>query len=407
MPNHHHAVTSTGKYGLPLNVQFCRKCTISNQRPSSTVEFKSRPDAKKSTIAFDEDGVCDACRYFEEKSVIDWSARAAELAEVCNKYRRTDGRFDVIVPGSGGKDSVMAAHILKYKYNMHPLLVTWPPHSYTDPGWRNFQNWLEGGFTNITYWPNPRIHRKLAQIAFRKLVHPFQPFIVGQKNIAPRFSALFDVPFIMYGENQAEYGNSKGDNTSPTMSWEFFAGERDLEKIYLSGVKATQLMAEHQFTRADLEPYLPTSNEALERTQSEVHYMGYYVNWHPQEVYYYCVENTGFKPNDFRTEGSYSKYSSFDDKIDWLHYYTTYAKFGIGRATYDTSQEIRNGDITREDGVALVRRFDGEFPQLYLESNLKYLDLTLEEFNQTIDDARPDHLWEKTADGWKLKHMVS
>ena len=51
------------KYGLPSEVKFCRRCVISNQRPSSVVEFKNTKDAKKPTIAFDDEGICAACRY--------------------------------------------------------------------------------------------------------------------------------------------------------------------------------------------------------------------------------------------------------------------------------------------------------------------------------------------------------
>ena len=93
--------------------------------------------------------------------------------------------------------------------------------------------------------------------------------------------------------------------------------------------------------------------------------------------------------------------------MDWLHYYTTYIKFGIGRATYDSSQEIRNGDITRDEGVYLVQRFDGEFPAEYLGDILDYLDITLSEFKEIINLGRPDHLWDKSGDNWKLKHKIS
>ena len=67
------------------------------------------------------------------------------------------------------------------------------------------------------------------------------------------------------------------------------------------------------------------------------------------------VEHGGFKPSPERTVGTYSKYNSIDDKIDDFFYYTTYIKYGIGRATYDAAQEIRNEEITREEGVALVQ----------------------------------------------------
>jgi ubiquinone/menaquinone biosynthesis C-methylase UbiE len=82
----------------------------------------------------------------------------------------------------------------------------------------------------------------------------------------------------------------------------------------------------------------------------------------PQENYYYAAENTGFKPNTERTQGTYSKYSSIDDKTDPFHYFMTLIKFGIGRTTYDSAQEVRTGHITREEAVALVRRYDTEFP---------------------------------------------
>ena len=74
------------------------------------------------------------------------------------------------------------------------------------------------------------------------------------------------------------------------------------------------------------------------------------MKWIPQEAFYYSVENCGFKPSPFRTQGTYSKYNSIDDKIDDLHYYTTFIKFGIGRATYDVSQEIRNEHLTVDEG---------------------------------------------------------
>ena len=90
--------------------------------------------------------------------------------------------------------------------------------------------------------------------------------------------------------------------------------------------------------------------------------MGYYEKWHPQGAYYYAVEHGGFIPSPERTAGTYSKYNSIDDKIDDFFYYTTYIKYGIGRCTYDAAQEIRNHEITREEAVALCRKYDGEFP---------------------------------------------
>src|SRR3989344_6942017 len=115
-------------YGLPKEVKFCKKCVISNQRPNSEVEFRHNIKTKKATINFDEKGICDACRLAEKKDKeINWKKREEELRKLCDRYRRNDGRYDCIAPGSGGKDSVKAAWLLKYKYGMHPLTVTWAP----------------------------------------------------------------------------------------------------------------------------------------------------------------------------------------------------------------------------------------------------------------------------------------
>ena len=156
--------------------------------------------------------------------------------------------------------------------------------------------------------------------------------------------------------------------------------------------------------------------------KTSVHYLGYYLKWHPQSCYYYAVENGGFIPSPERTPGTYSKYNSIDDRIDDFHYYTTYIKFGIGRATYDASQEVRSDDITREEGVALVKRFDGEFPTRFADEIFRYLSLPAHEFpnaskmfEQPIMDMeyfmaladrfRSPHLWQY-VDGWSLRATV-
>jgi len=142
------------------------------------------------------------------------------------------------------------------------------------------------------------------------------------------------------------------------------------------------------------------------KKQIKVHYLGYYLKWIPQDNYYYSVEHTGFKPNDQRTEGTYSKYNSIDDKTDPYHYWTTLIKFGIGRTTYDAAQEIRNNHINRDEGVALVKRFDQEFPTRYLKDFLDYISMTEEEFWETADKFRSPHIWKKENGDWKLRHTV-
>ena len=141
-----------------------------------------------------------------------------------------------------------------------------------------------------------------------------------------------------------------------------------------------------------IEPFLPPKEEQIIKSKIECHYLGYYLDWTPQETYYYAVENCGFRPRPFRTEGTYSKYNSIDDKIDDLHYYTTYIKFGIGRCTYDVSQEIRNDHITKEEGLLLINKYDGEFPKRYFREVMDYLNIKNSFFHMHINKFRSPHL---------------
>ena len=410
-------------YGLPREVKFCKKCVMSNQRPNSAVEFQHTRQTKKPTLAFDEEGVCDACRFTERKrATIDWTERDKQLRELCDRFRRDDGHYDCLVPGSGGKDSFYAAHKLKYEYGMHPLTVTWAPHVYTEWGWKNHQAWIHAGFDNYLLTPNGRVHRLLTRLAVDNLFHPFQPFILGQKNLAPKMALLFNLPLVFYGENEAEYGNPIGDTTTAKRDYKYFANT-DPANVFLGGTSLRELKESYGLSQVDWEPYLPADPEQLEARKVEVHYLGYYLKWHPQSCYYYAVEHGGFQASPERTPGTYSKYNSIDDRIDDFHYYTTHVKFDIGRATYDAAQEIRSGDITREEGVALVKRFDGEFPERFAEEIFQYLSISEKEFPKAYgafkeptvsresflalaDQFRSPHLWKKDGDTWKLRHVV-
>ena len=187
------------KYGLPAEVKFCKRCVMSNQRPASAVEFKHTISSKKVTLNIDEEGICDACRNAEQKERINWNMREEELLRLLDKYRRNDGSYDCLVPGSGGKDSAYQAHVLKYKYGMNPLTCTWPPIMYTEYGYRNFKNWIDvGGFDNLSFFRNGKVMKLLTRLSIENILHPFQTFILGQKNLAPKIAMKYNIPLIFY-----------------------------------------------------------------------------------------------------------------------------------------------------------------------------------------------------------------
>jgi len=378
-------------------VFFCKRCVNSNQRFGLT---------------FDEKGVCDACQFADLKdNEIDWGKREDELRVLLDKYRSKDGKYDVIVPGSGGKDSAYVAHKLKYKYGMNPLCLTWAPAMYTDIGWQNLQSFIRSGFDVNLMFPDPKLHSKLAMLGLELMGDPFLPWHYGVRSFPLRIAIQFDIPLVFYGENgRAEYGSGKD-------LW-YKSGENlDYWKNYYSNLyKSVDVYIEEGIRRglikesdisSSLELYKLPSFENLEQLQIDMKWFSYYKKWIPQENYYYATENCGFKPNSKRTEGTYSKYASLDDKMDGIHYYMQFIKIGIGRCTSEASQEIRSKLINREEGVALVHKYDGECPHEYFRECLEYMDITEERFWEIVDRFRPPHLWKEEDGNWKLKYRVS
>jgi N-acetyl sugar amidotransferase len=300
---------------------------------------------------------------------------------------------------------------MKSWYGMHPLTVTWAPFIYTDIGFQNFRDFVNSGFANLMAFPNGKLHRKLARIAFEAVGDVFLPFIFGQLSYSFHIALKYDVKLVFYGENgEAEYGGSTKNNYRPYMPLE------DWADMYFKGVTVDDLILwglerglieKSDYNEADLTFYKPPPLEQLADQGVQMHWFSYYHKWLPQENYYYSVENTGFQANTERSEGTYSKYASIDDKLDGFHYYFSYIKFGLGRATSDAAHEIRDGHLTREEGVALVKRFDGEFPKNHFQDFLQYIDITEEKFWEVVDRFRQPHIWKQENGEWKLRHVVS
>jgi N-acetyl sugar amidotransferase len=360
---------------VPTEVQMCTRCVMTNQRPR---------------ITFDEEGVCSACRFAEQKAKIDWDARRLALRDLLAKHRRSSG-YDVIVPCSGGKDSSFVAHTLKTEYEMTPLCIKFAPFLYTDIGRRNFENFAQYGFDTLEFRPNGLIHRKLARLAFEFYGDPFQPFVYGQLAFPMRMSVQLGIPLVFYGENgEAEYGGDQSANDKPC--WDF----DKWNEVYTKGAPIGKLVNmgchlgafSEQEERAISDFYrMPRFSDMLS-VGTEFHWLGYYYRWHPQGNYYHAAEHCGFEANEERSEGTYSKYASLDDKLDGLHYYMAYVKFGIGRCTSDAAHEVRDGDLEREEALSLVQKYDGEFPTKYLKECLEYLGMDSEHMGTVIERFR-------------------
>jgi N-acetyl sugar amidotransferase len=373
------------KYNLPQKVKFCKKCTISNQRPR---------------IIFDKLGICSACNYRNFKNKVDWKKREKELIKLLNMHRSKNGDYDVIVPCSGGKDGSFVAHMLKYKYNMNPLCVTWSPLESTEIGRKNLKNFIGSGFSHILGTPDVSTARKLTKLSFIEIGDPFQPFIYGQSNFPLQIASAYNVKLIMYGENgEVEYGGDMKNAYKPTRTI------LDYKKHYFSNISVSDWFR-YGLTKKTINPYKAPPRKILTKKKIEMHFFGYYHCWDPQENFYYASKNTNFEVSPERTEGTYSKYASLDDKFDGFHFYLAYIKFGIGRATSDSAHEIRDGKITREEGISLVKKYDHEFPNKHFDEFIDFCGINKKIFDQIIDSWRSPHIWKKEKNNWVLKNPI-
>ena len=382
---------------IPKKVIWCKNCCISNQRPR---------------IIFGKNQICSACQYANYKNTINWKKREDELLRLLDRHRSKNSKWDVIVPSSGGKDSGFVAHQLKYKYGMNPITITWSPLQYTEIGKYNFDSLINSGISNFLYTPNGKLQKKLARLCFEELGDAFHVFVLGQVNFPFHMALKLDISLVFYGENgELEYAGDpkfKDRPFKPMSEWtnQHFKGVKFTDLINY-GLKNKKYLSRNDLIDGDLEYYKIPNLRSLKKAGIKgKHFFSYYKKWTPQENFYYCVENTGFRPNDERTEGTYSKYSSLDDKMDGFHYFMRYIKFGLGRCSEEASHEVRDNHITREEGIKLMKKYEGEFPKKYFQDFLEYLNISEKDFWRIVDKWRPKHLWHKKNNKWKFKEII-
>ena len=378
-------------------VVYCKNCTMSNQRPR---------------IQFNDDGVCSACVYHDYKTnYIDWDKREKELEELCDKHRKEDGSWDVIVPSSGGNDSSFVSYELKTKYGMNPLTVTFAPTIPTAIGQENLFNMSYSGMDNIVFTPNGVIHRKLCKATLIEMGDNFIPFAYGQVNIPIQCAVKFQIPFIMYGENgDLEYGGSLEEYNEPKLKISTADPKNKVLGLPTPNA-ASKLPKENwlpdEIELKDLKLYMPPTRKELEELNINEYFFAHYKNWKPEHHHEIAKKFCGFKDNPKRSEGTYTTFASLDDKLDGFHYYLMFIKQGIGRATSDSAHQVRQGLITRDEGVELVRKYDDEFPSDHLDLFLEYMEMNMNELNSVFDKFRRPLIWTKQNDEWKLRQQVT
>lgn len=360
-------------------MQFCTECLMPSTRPRQN---------------FNDEGVCNACLWAKKKKDFDWSSREEELQALCEKYKkRNKGRFNVIVPYSGGKDGAYIAWTLREKYGMRPLVVTVRPPMEEPIGEQNIKNFLDRGFDHIMVTPNRKVGAYIDKENFINKGIPMHAHMIAVQTVIFRCAVLYDIPFVMFAEEgESEYGGSTKLQNKHTYDLE------DSINLYLSGVDPRKYL--DKFTEEELYWYTHPSKEELMQLQPEISHWSYFEDFNNYKHYLVAKEKCGLQERQERSVGSYENFSATDTHIIFLYHYLMYLKFGFGRALSIASTDIRRGAITRKQALKLAERYDGEYPEPYIDEYLEFYDMTREEFDAVIDKWANKDLFTKVNNRW-------
>lgn len=368
------------------SVLFCRHCLMPTTRPR---------------IQFDKEGVCNACRNASLKKEIDWSERRVLLQNILGDHKSKNGKYDCVVPWSGGKDSSAIALKLKYELGLNPLLVTFSPLIPTTVGNHNREALINHGFDSISVRPNQNISRKLAKRFFIERGNPKVHWDAGINAIPMQIALNYDIPLVFYAEHgESEYGGHVLSEKHLMI--------RDLAEVLEHQIgDAPENWVADEIGLEDLYPYLYPESERLREKGTKALYFSYFFPWDVEENYKYVKDKIDFKLADGgRTCGTFTNYDSLDDKMDDLYYYMQFIKFGFGRCSRDASRMIYRNKMSRSEGLELCQKFEGEFPDNILLDVLDYMNIDKDYFIKIVDMHRESWMWEKDKMGWKLKYPL-
>lgn len=367
-----------------MEIRYCSKCLYPETKPDLT---------------FNEDGICSACVAAEEKDKgIDWDQRKKDFFEVIDHYRLPDGQngYDCIIPVSGGKDSTYQAYFIKHVCGLNPLCVCFETTVVTELGQQNLDNLTAMGMDLIHFKKNGEVYKKMVIEGFRRVGDEMWPNHIGIFTVPVMMAVKFNIPLIIWGENpQQEYGGPSLDsvkNRTLNRSWlEEFGG--------LLGNRIQDMIGVDGITEKDLTPYLYPTDEEIERVGVTGVFLGHYFFWDARKQLE-IIKEYGFKvKEDGNIEGTYTNYENLDEKLVGLHDYLKYVKYGFGRATDHACIDIRNGRITREEGLALVRQFDGNYPHYAVNEFIKYSGMDKSEIDVIIDSYTNPVIFEQNDEG--------
>lgn len=297
------------------------------------------------------DGECAACRNYARRPQIDWDERKQQLLQLLDRH---DGR--VLVPSSGGKDSTYQVLTL-LELGADVTIATARTCHLTSVGRANIDNLARYART-IEVVPNMTVRAKLNRLGLD---------LVGDIS-HPEHMAIFTTPFhvarqtghtlLMYGENPQ---NLLGGPLGSEEAMQLTARWRSEYGGFL-GLRPDDLVGMEGITDRDMDDY-----RMPDVTGIEAHFLGQYMPWSARSNARVAVK-AGMQTyrHGPPCDGNWFNEENVDNAQTGLHDFFAYLKFHYSRGTAQISQDIREGNISREHALVWLEPREHLFPQFYM-----------------------------------------
>ena len=365
-----------------MELKFCKSCLFP----------ESKPD-----LLFDDEGICSACNASKNKALeIDWKKRENDFFQIINKYKKEGTGYDCLIPVSGGKDSTYQAYFMKEVCGLNPLCVCFETTTPTEIGNRNLDNISKLGIDVIHFKKNYNAYKTMVIEGFKRVGDEMWPNHIGIFTIPVMFAVKLNIPLIIWGENpQMEYGGPDLDSINSHI-----LNRRWLEEFGgLLGNRIEDMIGVNGLTKKELTPYFYPPDEEINRVGVVGLFLGSYFFWDAKKQLKIILEKGFSIKEDGPVEGTYTNYENLDEKMHGLHDYLKFVKYGFGRATDHASLDIRNNRITREKGLELVKKYDGKYPHLSIQTFIEYSNMSKGEIDEIIDSFTNPMLFEMDEKG--------
>jgi N-acetyl sugar amidotransferase len=347
-----------------------------------------------------KDGVCSACAAHDEKgAVVDWTERARQFEELAASAKRSGPGYDCVIPVSGGKDSTWQV-ITCLEHGLHPLAVTWKSPARTEIGARNLANLVELGVDHVDYQVNPHVERKFLYRSLAKLGSTAIPMHLALFAIPLTIAVRYRIPLVVWGENPADEYGGVGD---PARGYVLDRAWR--ERWGVTGGTFAEDWVADDLTEKELTPYYGPTDEELSAAGVRAIFLGHFFNWDPATSLSVAQEH-GFERRAEGPKVGYYDYADIDDDFISIHHYLKWYKFGFTRLFDNLSLEIREGRMTRDEAIDIVREYREQMPTGDIARFCEFVDITTKHFFEIIEPFRNLDLWVQRDGVWMIDDFL-